>query len=300
MINPALVDVVLPFESGYSARLQSEDTRDQLCAAVEEAGASVVEFPKHLWIDPKDWADKARENDKNRTWPIDFIDRFTNQGSGNGGYSTHECTSHAFRACFEAAWNRQRHIALGPPVPNKRLDTSATSASVWISCLSVYGRVNPSQWGGANVREILRNAAKYGVLPDKIQPRDYGFKHALQGTCGAGGINQSRGDWVAVRDFPEGCEETSKHFRPLEYCFPEEWEHNVCLVLHGIGVAVGRSGHSVPHMKWLVDEQKMQYPDSYDVFRYDSIGSVKATVGGSYAILSTTTPDDWNLPAGPQ
>lgn len=292
MIDPSLVDVVLNEETGYSPEVAAEDTRDQLICAAEEAGAIVTDFPKHLWLEQKDWADKARDNDKYRTWPLDYVDRFTNQSP------THECTSHAFRACLEAAWNRQRQIAVGPPEPKKRLEVSAQSASVWFSCLSVYAEANPGQWGGASVRQILRIAAKRGVLPDKIQPKDYGFKHAIQGTAGGGGVNQSKGPWIAVRDFPQGWEETAKHFKPLEYIFPESWEQTVCLILHGFAVGVGRSGHAIPYMKWLHDEQKMQYTDSYDVFRYDSIGSIKSTVGGSYAIVSTTCPDDWNFPAG--
>lgn len=294
MIDPSLVDVVFDEHDGYPAELAAEDTRDQLICAAEEGGATVTDFPKHLWLEQKDWADKARDNDKYRTWPLDYVDRFTNQSP------THECTSHAFRACLESAWNRQRQIAVGPPEPKKRLYISAQSASVWFSCLSVYAEANPGQWGGASVRQILRIAAKRGVLPDKIQPKEYGFKHAIQGTAGGGNVNQSAGPWIRVENFPQGWEETAKHFKPLEYIFPESWEQTVCLILHGFAVGVGRSGHSIPYMKWLVDEQKMQYTDSYDVFRYDSIGSIKSTVGGSYAIVSTTIPDDWNQPAGPQ
>lgn len=296
-INPQLIDVILAEASGYPKYIEQSDTRDVLCQAAEEAGAIVTDFPKHLWIEPKDWADAARENDKNRTWPIDYIDRFTNQGAGRGGYSTHECTTHCFRAVFEAARNRGRRIALGPPVPNQRLEVSSKSASVWISCLSLYAEANPQQWGGAGVRQILSIAAKRGCLPDSIQPRDWGFKHTLHGTCGAGGVNQARGSWTPVSRFPEGWKETAKHFRPLEYIFPDSWEQTVCLVLHGFGVGVGRDGHSVPYMKWFPDDQLMQYPDSYDVFRYDSVSRIKRTVGGSYAIVSTTVPDDWDHPA---
>ena len=296
-INPSLVDVTLPDESGYPPELAAQDTRDALYSAVDEAGALVTAFPDHLWIDPKDWADAARENDKNRTWPLDYIDRFTNQGAGNGGYSTHECTCHSLSRGFEAAWNRQRKIAVGPPVPGKRLEASAKSASVWVSPLSIYCEANPRQWGGAMVRGVLSIATRRGFLPDKIQPRDYGFKHALHGTCGAGGVNQSRGPWTLVSGFPQGWEETAKNLRPREYIFPDSWKQTVCLVLHGFVVCVGRAGHAVPYVKWMAGDNVMQYTDSYDVFRYDSISRIRSTVGGAFAIVSTTVPDDWDKPA---
>lgn len=298
MINPNLIDVILPNPSGYPEELAAEDTRDVLCCAAREAGAIVTDFPDHLWIEPRLWKEKAKENDELGLWPDDFIDRFTNQGAGNGGYSTHECTTHCFVHALESARNRQRRIKIGPPVPKKRLEISEKSASVWFSCLSVYAEANPREWGGANVRQILSIAARRGVLPDKIQPKDYGFKHVLQGTCGAGGVNQSRGSWVSLRNFPSGWEDTAKNFKPLEYIFPESWEQTVCLVLNGIGVGVGRSGHSVWYGRWMADDQVMRYPDSYDVYRYDSISNIRKTVGGSYAIVSTTVPDDWNKPAG--
>jgi len=298
MINPALIDVTLDDESGYPPEVAAMDTTDQLRMAAAEAGAIVTDFPEHLWIEQRYWKDAANENDINHTWPADYIDRFTNQGAGNGGYGTHECTAHGYSKNFECAWNRQRRIAVGPPVPRQRNPASANSSSVWISCLSLYAEANSRQWGGAGVRQILQISTRRGAIPDKIQPREYGFKHTLQGTCGAGGINQSRGSWVSVSQFPEGWQETAKHFRPLEYIFPDSYEQTVCLVLHGYAVTVGRDGHCVTYDRWMVDDGVMRYPDSYDVSRYDSVGRIKATVGGSYSIASTVIPDDWDKPAG--
>lgn len=297
-IDLRLVDVTLP-ESGYPAHIAAQDTREAMKGAAEDAGAIVTEFPDHMWIEPRDWPAVAAENDANHTWPVDYMDRFTCQGSSGGiGEDSHECTTHCFTGCFEATWNLQRQIAVGPPVPKKRLEISAHSASVWISCLSLYIEANPGKRGGAGVRQILNIAARRGCLPDNIQPRDYGFKHTLIGTCGAGGVNQSRGNWIKLSQFPDGWEETAKHFKPLEYIFPDTWEQTVCLVLNKLAVGVGRAGHSVPYCRWMPNDNVMQYRDSYDIFRYDSISRIKATVGGSYAIASTTIPDDWDKPAG--
>lgn len=289
MIDPKLIDVTLPEHDGYPDELAAEDTRDVLWDCCGEASR---EFPGHLWIEPGDWTEVAAQNDRLGLWPIDYIDRFTNQSP------THECTAHSLRACAESCRNRQRRIKLGPPVAGQRLPTSAQSASVWLSCLSIYSEANPRIRGGANVRQVLEIATRRGFLPDKIQPRDWGFRHSLVGTQGKGGVNQSGGTWVKLADFPDNWRETAKHFRPLEVIFPETWEQTVCLVLHGYAVGVGRSGHAVPYCRWIPSGNLMAYVDSYDVIRYDSISNIKRTVGGSYAIASFTTPDDWNKPAG--
>lgn len=288
-INPALVDVALP-EDGYPAHLAAGDTTDVLKGVCGDASR---DFPQSLWIEPKDWPDKCRDNDKYHTWPMNYIDRYTVQSP------THECTTHSLRAGFECARNRQLGVIF-PDGPKKdfRYAESAEYGSVWVSVVSVYAEANPAQWGGASIRGPLEIAVKRGFLPDKIQPREYNFKHAITGTAGKGNNNQSGGQWTAVRDFPQGWQETAKWFKPIEVIFPETWEQAVCLILHGYVIHVGRSGHAVPWAMWNCAEQKMAYPDSYDVTRYDSLGTVKSAARGSFAIATVTTPDDWMKPTG--
>lgn len=297
-INPALIDQPLPSneltdgQSGYPDDLAFGDTVDALKAASGEASR---EFPESLWIEPRDWADKARDNDKYKTWPINYVDRFTNQTP------THECTCHSLRAGFECARNRARGISF-PDGPKKdfRYEESA-SGSVWVSPLSVYAEANPRQWGGASIRGVMEIAVRRGFLPEKIQPKEYNFAHSLQGTTGRGGKNQASGDWVSVSRFPEGWKETAKHFRILEVIYPDSFEQAVCLLLNGYMVHVGRSGHAVP---WgLVgfsgnDVSNAPYPDSYDVIRYDSVRTMKSAWRGSFSIATVTCPDDWMKPAG--
>jgi hypothetical protein len=286
-IDPALIDVLLP-PSGYPDELAAEDTQDNLMSA---CGSTSRAFPRSLWIEPRDWADKARENDRLGTWPMNYIDRHTNQNP------THECTCHSLRANFEAARNRARAVSYANgPKKGFRYEESKLFGSVWVSPLSVYAEANPRQWGGANVRQVLEIAVRRGMLPEKIQPAEYGFKHTLQGTTGGGGINQSRGEWVSVSRFPDGWKETAKHFRPLEVIFPGSWEEAVCLVLNGMMVSVGRNGHAVPWAQWNATEQAMAYPDSYDVIRYDSKRTVQNAWQGAFAIASVTLPDDWSKP----
>lgn len=296
-VDPALIDTPSPEialspdgTSGYPAEKQAGDTIDALKMA---AAGAARDFPESLWIEPQNWADRARDNDKYKTWPINYCDRYTNQNP------THECTCHSLRANFEIARNRQRAVSY-PDGPTKdfRYEESGKAGSVWVSPLSVYSEANPGQWGGANVRQVLEIAVRRGMLPEKIQPSEYGFKHTLQGTTGGGGKNQSKGAWVAVRNFPAGWEETAKMFRPLEVIFPESWEQAVCLVLHGHAVSVGRSGHAIPWCMWNVQEQVMAYPDSYDVTRYDSLRVVKSAWSGAFSIVSVTAPDDWAKPGG--
>lgn len=295
-IDPKLIDVFPAEHDGYPAKLAAEDTPDALRDACGEASR---EFPRSLWIEPRDWADKAAENDKNKTWPINWIDRFTHQGAGNGRPGTHECTCHSLRANFEAARNRARSVIYAEgPKDGFRYQESGESASVWLSPMSVYAEANPRQWGGANVRQVLEIAVRRGMLPETTQPRDYGFRHAIVGTAGKGNNNQSNGPWVSLGDFPAGWQETAKWFRPLEVIFPSSYEEAVCCVLNGLCVSVGRNGHAVPWAKWMATERAMCYVDSYDVLRYDSERTAQSAWQGAFAIASVTLPDDWSKPAG--
>lgn len=290
MIDPALIDVFPLEHDGYPESLAAEDTPDALRYA---AGETARAFPEAMWIEPRDWEERGRENDRHGLWGLNYIDRFTNQSP------THECTCHSLRANAEAARNRARGM-LFPAGPKKgeRYQESAIAGSVWLSALSVYAEANPSQWGGANVRQVLEIAVRRGMLPDLVQPADYKFRHAMYGTSGKGNTNQSGGRWVSVRQFPEGWQETAKHFRPLEVIFPASYEEAVCCVLHGLVVSVGRNGHAVPWAKWVHDQRLMAYPDSYDVVRYDSERTARSAWRGSFAIASCTVPDDWSRPAG--
>lgn len=294
-IDPALIDVqTKPPTSGhhgYTAKQQAGDTRDALMGA---CGSASKEFPPSLWIEPKDWAAKCKENDEKHTWPVNYVDRFTNQNP------THECTCHSLRTNAECARNRQRGVIF-PDGPKKdfRYPESGQFGSVWLSPLSIYAEANPGQWGGADCVQVLNIATRRGFLPDKIQPHDYGFKHQLQGTTGQGNSNQASGPWVRLSDFPSGWQETAKRFRPLEVIFPDTWEQAVCLVLHGYIVSVGRSGHAIPYAFWNDSQKVMGYVDSYNVIRYDSQGTVRGcAANGGYSIASMTTPDDWTKPAG--
>lgn len=288
-IDPKLIDVFFDEHDGYPDDLAADDTPDALRDA---CGSASREFPKSLWIEPSDWADKARDNDKYKTWPMNFIDRYTNQDP------THECTCHSLTRAFEGARNRQRGITFDRgPVKDFRYEYSGDKGVVWLSPLSVYAEANPRQWGGANVRQVMEITCKRGLLPETIQPNDYKFAHALHGTTGKGNSNQSSGNWVSLGQFPSGWQETAAMFKGDEVIFPESWEQAVCLVLNGMFVGVGRSGHAVPWGQWNAAQQVMAYPDSYNITRYDSLSTVKGAWRGAFAIASVTTPDDWNKPA---
>jgi hypothetical protein len=296
VIDPYLVDVFPLEHDGYPDHLAAQDTSDALRDA---CGGASREFPDSLWIEPKDWADRAADNDRTNGWAMNYLDRFTNQGAGGGRAGTHECTCHSLRANMEAARNRARGLKYPDgPKDGYRYPESGSVGSVWLSPLSVYAEANPSRWGGANVRQVLEIAVRRGMLPETMQPGEYGFKHAIAGTSGGGNSNQSAGPWVSLGRFPEGWRETAQHFRPLEVIFPESYEQAVCLVLHGYAVSVGRNGHAVPWCQWVSSERLMAYPDSYDIVRYDSERTAKSAWRGSFAIASVTLPDDWSRPAG--
>lgn len=289
-IDPKLVDVAVP-EDGYPADLAAGDTPDVVW---DMCGDASRKFPDHLWIDPKDWEDKARENDRLKTWPAHHCDRFTNQNPN------HFCTCHSLGTAFEIVRNRQRGV-IYPEGPKKdfRYPESAQFDSVWVSPMSIYSEANPREHGGASIRNVLSICIRRGFLPDRIQPKDYGFRHVMDGTTGKGGINQSRGPWVPLSKFPAGWTETAKHFRIQEVIFPETVEQIACLILHGYPVCVGRDGHAIPYALLNVRERLFGQIDSYDVIRWDSWRTAERSARGApYAIVSVSAPDDWSRPAG--
>lgn len=261
--------------TGYAEDAPQVDTSDNL------AGLGTREFPDHLWIDPKDWKDKARENDKYGLWPEDYINRQTNQTP------THECTTHALLQNMEIAWNRQRE---GQGMP------------FYASALSVYAEANPRQWGGSSMQKTLGIAMRRGMLPEHNGPDGTNqrelYKHTLN--LSSGRDDEQGGPWVRLSNFPDGWNDTSRHFKPLEVINIRTWEQSVCVILNGICDSVGRRGHAIPYVKivWRDGRLYARYSDSYRVFRYDSVSNIRAGVGGSYGIVTTTTPDDWSRPAG--
>ena len=272
------LDWVPPFETGYNATVAAEDTSENYAAA------GYADFPDKYWIEPGDWEDAARQCDKYKTWPDDYSNRFTNQSP------THECTCHSLLQCCEIAWNRQR---------------GSKEDAVWFSAIGVYAEANPRIRGGASMRGVLNIAMRRGMVPEHDGPDGPGtqkvkFKWTVPGTAGRGNATQSSGSWVPMRDYPDDYENTSKHFKPLEVINVRTWEQHFCLLLHGIAIHNGRSGHSIPHVKAVKRDGVWysQYKDSYDVYRYDSIRAVKSGAGSAFGIVTMTRPDDWNRPAG--
>ena len=299
LIDTRLVDVPSPEiklspdgHPGYTPELKAGDTLDALKDAVMMGGGTATDFPNELWIEPKDWQEWSDKNDEFNAWPLDYVDRFTNQSP------THECTCHALTRVAEGCRNRQRAIKFpGGPKKDFRYPQSS-KGSVWLSPLSIYAEANPRQWGGAGCTQVLNIACRRGFLPEKIQPFDYKFKHAMQGTTGGGNNNQSTGPWLPLGQFPAGWNETANLFKPLEWIFTDSWEQVVCLILRGHLIEVGRSGHAIPYAKWSVKQQIMTYVDSYNVLRFDSLGTVRGCSNGAFTIRSMTVPDDWMDPAG--
>lgn len=274
--DDSLLDWSPKIETGYNETVAKDDSVETFAAA------GMIEFPSHLWIEPKDWKEWAEQNDEYKTWPDDYRNRFTNQSP------THECTTHALLQNMEIAWNRQRKSKVN---------------AVYLSAISVYAEANPRIRGGASVQGVMRIAMRRGMLPEVNGPNGPGtqkslYRHTL--TCSAGSSSRDGGPWVPVSRFGDGWENTARHFKPIEVINIDSWEQHVCLVLRGIAVSNGRSGHSIPHVKivWRDREMYSQYSDSYDLYRYDSISAIKRGVGSAYGIVSTTIPDDWSRPAG--
>lgn len=290
-VNPKLVDVFPKFHDGYPAVLAAEDTPDMLRDA---CGDAAVSFPDSMWIEPREWKERAEYNTENNLWGVNFVDRFTHQGN------SHECSTHALTRIAEAARNRARGIKF-PEGPKKgfRYPASATSGSVWLAPLSIYAEANPSVRGGSNIQHCLRIAQKRGFLPEPMQPAEYNFRHTLVGTAGGrGSFNQSAGSWVGLRNFPAGFTETSNWFRPTEVIVGMTWEQGICVLLHGLGLEYGRKGHAVPPLFWNATSNVVGYVDSYERILYDSISTFKSSIRGAICIVSMTHPNDWSNPVG--
>lgn len=291
-----LIDTFEPVSSlvdghcGYTPELAKSDTPQALRDA---CGDAVRDFPSGLWIEEKDRKDRAKLNDETRSWAMNFVSSFTNQSP------THECTCHDLIQGFRVARNKQRGI-IYPEGPKSGFRYPASvKGDVFFSPLSVYAEANPGQWGGAGCIQVLNIACRRGILPDKIQPAEYRFKHTLQGTSGRGNNNQSGGSWIPVRQFPDGWQDTAKLFMPQEVVVTTKWEEALCLLLHGYKIDYGRSGHAVGPAMWNAASNSFPYPDSYDVVRVDSFGTFRSAVsGGAYCIISVTAPDNWLDPAG--
>jgi len=263
-------------DTGYPDALAGLDTSDAL------AGLGTREFPDHMWVEPSDWKDVARQNDENGTWPEDYRVRHGSQGN------SHECTCWSLMQNLEIAISRQRQ---------------GTHHAVWLSPLSCYAEANPRQWGGSYMQKTLGICIERGMLPAHNGPDGVGsqklkFTHTLNQTSGLSDPSEGGGPWVPLSRFPDGWKDTARHFRPLEVINPRSYEQIVSLLLNGIAVSVGRSGHAIPYVQvvWRNGQLHAKYADSYRVHRFDSVRMVKSAVGGAYGIVTTTIPDDWGNP----
>ena len=264
-------------DTGYPDGLSQNDTSEALAGL-----QGTRDFPDWLWIEPRDWQEVARQNDKFGTWPESYRSRWTNQ------QPTHECTCHALVQNMEISWNRQRQ---------------KSGEQLWLSPLSVYSEATPGRWGGSYMQKTLSIALRRGVLPEHNGPNGVGsqqsiFEHTLN--CSSGEKSPWGGPWVRLQDFPEGWKSTARHFRPLEVCNPRSWEEIVCLILNGYCVSVGRNGHAIPYVQivWRNGQIYAKYADSYELHRYDSKRNIQRGVGGAYAIMTMSAPNSWDNPAG--
>jgi hypothetical protein len=281
IVNPALIDSSPPDPSGYPAELAVRDTEDNL----RMLGAR--DFPDSLWIEPREWGEWAQRNDEQKLWATNLRNRWTNQSG------THECTCHSLIQCAESAWNAT---------------AGGKDHAVLFSQIGIYAEANPGQRGGAYVQQVLSIAMNRGFIPERIRGQENRFKHTLHGTCGRGNADNSSGPWVPLNRFPEGWQQTARHFRPRLVINPTSVEQMVCLLLRRRRIGVGRDGHAVPlgRVLWQGGFDRNNplknilagYCDSYDVERFDSLTRMRKSVSGSFCIWEMHVPDDWSKPAG--
>jgi hypothetical protein len=273
-VDPKLIDVTF----------QPDGMRADGYSESDLFAAGAVNFPSSLMIPKGEWDDWIAKNDENKSSGWDFSARQTHQGS------SHECVAHAATQCFEIAYNRQfsgiKYAFFGSPV-------------------GTYTRLTGGrQWGGSNVDDSLREMTARGVIPEHDGPDWLGgkggqakrFKVTIHQTAGRSEDHWPTKGWITESGFPEGWEETARHFRVLEAFYIGNSQQHFSALLRGYAIVNGRSGHSICHCKAVKSNGRYlsMYRDSYFADRYDSEGMT----GGGYAIASVTTPDDPEKPAG--
>lgn len=246
--------------------------------------AGAVRFPDELRIERGQWDSWIAQNDEHKSSAIDYSARFTHQGN------SHECVCHASVQSFEIAYNRK---------------FAGTKHAVFFSPVSLYTRITGgSQWGGSNVMDALSELIGRGVLPEHDGPEWLGgkggqakrFKATVHQTSGRSEDHWPTKGWIRESSFPDGWEQTARHFRVLEaFTIPDKEAHASAL-LRGLCIVNGRQGHSIPHAKLVKSDGRYlsKYRDSYNRDLFDSEG----LWGGGYAIASVTAPDDPLKPAG--
>lgn len=273
-IDTRLIDVEFPFDGmkpdGYSES--------------ELYAAGAVNFPDALRIPRGEWDDRIKEQDENKSSALDFSARFTHQGS------SHECVCHAATQSFEIAYNRQ---------------FAGLKYAVFFSPVALYTRITGGrQMGGSNVNDSLRELMSRGAIPEHDGPEWLGgkggqvkrFKVTVHQTSGRSEEHWPTKGWIRESQFPEGWEQTARHFRVLEAYYIPDKEAHFSALLHGWCVVNGRSGHSIPHVKAVKSGAKYlsKYRDSYTRDLFDSEGQT----GGGFAIVAVNSPEDPKKPAG--
>lgn len=151
------------------------------------------------------------------------------------------------------------------------------------------------------VLDSLDEMVERGVLPEHDGPQGKNsqydkFLHTVHQTSGRSEDHWETSGWIRERDFPDGWEKTANLLRVDGwYTIPDRQAH-WSAILHGLTVANGRKGHSIPHMA-LVDNNGSilsEYKDSYNVFRYDS----ERWWGGGYCVWSVKDIPDLTNPLG--
>jgi len=273
-ISPSLIDTPHEFDGmlpdGYGE------------ADLFSAGAT--RFPDKLRIPRSDWDDFIKQHDENKSSALNYSARFTHQGN------SHECVCHASIQSFEIAYNRQ---------------LASIKYAIYFSPLALYTRITGGrQWGGSVVMDALRELMNRGAIPEHDGPEWLGgrggqirkFKVTAHQTSGRTEDHWPTKGWLRESQFPEGWQQTARHFRVLEAFTIPDREAHASALLRGWCVVNGRNGHSIPHTQLVKNENRYlsRYRDSYNVDRYDS----ESLWGGGFAIAAVTVPNDPARPAG--
>lgn len=155
---------------------------------------------------------------------------------------------------------------------------------VHLSAISLYKRIGRSASSGAVVSDAWDEINAKGQLPLNDDANLARFKHTMPNT----GFSTP---------YPSGWEETGRLFKGLEAFSINSMEDGVSALLNGHPVVVGRSGHSICYVRFMLKDGKrvVKYANSWGDwgdagYGYDSEGMMSSAFRGAFALRAITFP----------
>lgn len=157
--------------------------------------------------------------------------------------------------------------------------------TVHLSAMSLYKRIGSSPGSGAMVSDGLEEMQSRGILPLDNEANRAVFGDKVMPNTG----------WSTK--YPDGWEETAKHFKVVEATIINSVNELFTACLRQDPVVVGRSGHSICYLTpiWKDDRWVFKYANSWgdwgdNGYGYDSSSLYKSSAQWAFALRVVTNP----------